>query len=72
MDKRACRPPGKLEILHHYLMFTQNLGDCPGPAQHLFQISSRTAQADLHDQRHRGIQPPAQEGDEGKIRISDR
>ena len=34
---------GKLEILHHYLMFTQNLGDCHfGNPLILFQFSLRS------------------------------
>ena len=48
-----------------------NSGDS-GEIEHLLQVPGRGAAADLYDQCHRGLQPAAPQGDEGKIRLSDR
>ena len=43
-----------------------------GKPEYLFQVPSGVAAADLHHQRHRGLQPPAAQGDQSQIRISHR
>ena len=43
-----------------------------GKPEHLFQVPSGGAAADLHHQRHRGLQPPAAQGDQSQIRVPHR
>ena len=43
-----------------------------GQSEYIFQVPSGGAQADLYHQRHRGFQPPAAQGDQGQIGVSNR
>ena len=52
--------------------WTGNTRESPSPggelgqSEHIFQVPSGGAQADLYHQRHRGFQPPAAQGDQAK------
>ena len=43
-----------------------------GQSEHIFQVPLGGTQADLYHQRHRGLQPPAAQGDQGQIGVSNR
>ena len=40
-------------------------------SEHLFQVPGGGPATDLHDQRHRGLQPPAAEGDQIQVGLPD-
>ena len=57
--------PGAIAVSENLPVLAGQLGK----PEHLFQVPSEVAAADLHHQRHRGLQPPAEQGDQSQIRV---